>query len=494
MIYIQRDMLTCYTMKNETDTVSFDALIPLLMSKPSNMIYCESGRELCGIISMGDIRRAHSLQQNFVIPNRLFTKVNSHEYMKVRQIFKDAPSINALPIVDTQNHLIAAYSRWEDFTSHMNFDTIINHPSSFSFWSEAKHIALVRPSNLFQNKMELMLQWYTALTQTSSHVDIIERTDILDTFDAYDYVLFSDQDELRGTLELYYSFYNLYLPRTKFKTYLEMKQYYYKYIIGSATQALFSYLVNHNIDVVNIQTCDNHSLYWDNLKNELLAKYAISGNKKSSDLNSLTSEQQKDFFLDLYNEEYANSISRLPFEIEKRNGISKLCDSDTPYYHIYNGERLTVDQPEAYTKTIHFFGPCLIVGAFVEDQYTIESYLQRELNQNNLPVRVVNYGCWSSRQAIRNRIAQTTFHSGDILVYYCNANSQSYDGVYNLNLTDICEHNGMPASWFIDALPHCNHKANSFFADSIFVLLKNNIINSQNQFSKEVITYDDPIT
>ena len=465
MIYTKREKLTCYIIEDNSDQISFDALKPLLMDRPSNIIYCEKSGKLYGIISMGDIRRSYHCQQNFVTINKSFTKLFPGQYMKARQLFKDHNGINGLPIVDAHDRLLGAYTRWNDLISFTDFNYIKHNPRAISFWKTIKRIALVAPCDIFSAKKELMQQWYEALTEINIPVDVISKDSLPDVSNRYNYILFTDEDELRGTYELYYSLNNGYFDVSKERTFSQFINN-----MTDITASVFHTLMEKGIFVLTLQEADNHSSYYQNLLKDIFAKFQTADMFPT---NHLPQELMADFFQDLYSPEYAKAITHLPISISTDVGVSKLSDVESTYYNATNGERFTPWQPQTYTQTIYFFGPCVIVGAYVEDKYTIESFLQKKLNENNYSVRVVNYGCWPSNQTLLNRICQTTFQKGDIVVVY--THKQTYSNIPKLNLTDICEKNNIPASWLVNSVAHCNHMANQCHSDAIYSVLENRL-------------------
>ena len=76
----------------------------------------------------------------------------------------------------------------------------------------------------------------------------------------------------------------------------------------------------------------------------------------------------------------------------KRNpdGTSSLLDGDYPLRRIQNGKRMTAYQPEHFKNRIYVFGPCHFYGVNAPFDKTIESFLQKMLNEANLPYRVEN--------------------------------------------------------------------------------------------------------
>jgi cytidyltransferase-like protein len=147
-----------------------------------------------------------------------------------------------------------------------------------------------------------------------------------------------------------------------------------------------------------------------------------------------------------------------------------LKDADTPYYHVKDGERLTVGQPYEYDKSIWFFGPCMIRGRLAEDSHTIESYLQGLINEDGYKVRVVNCGVLQDELALWRRICATEFKKGDMVVVYCE--NKTFDGIPNLNLADCVERENVPAKWMVDDIRHCNHKLYRLYAEEIYKFIK----------------------
>lgn len=81
-------------------------------------------------------------------------------------------------------------------------------------------------------------------------------------------------------------------------------------------------------------------------------------------------------------------------KVEKKkkcsDGSVMLSDDNHPLLRIKNGKRETAYQPEHYNNKIYFFGPCHHYGTNAPFDKTIESYLQKMLNENGLPYRVEN--------------------------------------------------------------------------------------------------------
>ena len=84
-------------------------------------------------------------------------------------------------------------------------------------------------------------------------------------------------------------------------------------------------------------------------------------------------------------------IASSPQVITNPDGTTVMVDDSTkPLQNVKNGKRVTAYQPEHYKNRIYFFGQCIYYGVYAPFDKTLESYLQKMLNENNLPYRVEN--------------------------------------------------------------------------------------------------------
>lgn len=188
-------------------------------------------------------------------------------------------------------------------------------------------------------------------------------------------------------------------------------------------------------------------------------------------------ELRPDFFDDLYTEEYVNEILNIQYSIERKSGKGELKDCHSRYYNVKNGERCTTGQPDSFTKSVYFFGPCFVYGHYAEDSFTVESLLQKQINESKYGgggVRVVNCGSPSYSPYISRemaRIIDTPFRKGDIVVLYSN-NRKLAGADKNIDLVDSLKRNNINSSWIVDIPQHCNHKINSLYAEAIYNMLQ----------------------
>jgi cytidyltransferase-like protein len=424
---------------------------------------------------MGDIGRAADEGRDFVKVNKNFTKLSGREYMRARKIFHENEKINALPAVDEENQLLGDYARWDDHLAKSDFDT---GKYAKAFWEIRKKVALVMPGEQFPGKRARMEQWKSYLDAMGCETEVVRYCEVGEANDRNDIVLFADQNELRGMEVLYSAILGNSPGNRKFATFESISGDMHDYTwdelwnmqVNGALQRISAngiYLMTFNFDYRSAKD------YWEDFYDRINTKFAAIEKKPRC---MLYEEWWEIFFDEYYSYDYAQEISTYSRSHPsfKKKGAVYLKDNDTKLYHIKNGERLTVGQLSEYTKSIYFFGPCVVVGQFVEDAHTIESFLQERLNSNGYKIRVVNCGSWSDENALLSKICQTKFQRGDIAVV-AYAGDKSFDGIPNLNLADCWVREQLPVDWAVEHPWHCNYKANQVMANEIYDFLKNKL-------------------
>jgi len=471
MIYISREKLTCYIVIDDNDKVYFSKLNSVLMERPANVVYCEKDGKLYGIISMGDIARAYRKGKDFVVINKRFTSVKENEYMHVRNIFRNNNKINALPVVNDLNELIGSYIRWDDFVIVNNLTELKENKYVIDFF--AKKVALVRPCKAFVRKRQFMQRWKGNLLKAGMEILVIDAKEACDAFNFADYVIFTDEEEKRGIGTLYDNILNKEFNWNKSKTYAEI----YDGIsaeIGNKIGDQIGYgilktILSKGVYVFTLNCVGNESNYWKLLKESISDKYLKIGEERLGN-GYVYKEFRKDFFAELYSEEYSEKILNHGYSISHTDGISKLKDIDTETYKVTDGERLTLNQPLDFQRCIYFYGPCIVIGTNVADKHTIESFLQARLNVEGYRVKCVNYGNFEDQLTELNRVATTRFNKGDIAIIYIQ--NKKFDGIPSINLAEVCQKYKVPATWMTDDPRHSNHKLNHIYADEIFDRIK----------------------
>lgn len=328
----------------------------------------------------------------------------------------------------------------------------------------------MKSSDIFAKKKMKFMNFKEQMTEQGIHADCIAFDEIAEYLDKVPLMLFMDEEERRAAETLFSFIRRKDLGKTVFCTWKEFvleRRYDLNY------ESMNQYIKNireQGVYVLNlvIEQDAGNEAYFRQLNTEIQAKYELIGKEM---VNKVYPEMQRDFFDDLYTEEYADSLTHLNYSVETISGFKMLKDCCGRYYNVVEGERYTYGQPEDYERTVYFVGPCYIYGHHVEDRFTIESFLQDRLNQNGEKIRVVNCGSVYSAENkyfAWMRIKSLPFRAGDILVY----GGDAFENVTRLNLLDVCKEHDITAKWMTNAPGHCNHKINRLYADAIYQVLE----------------------
>lgn len=482
MVYKNYDELTVLKTTDYDEKISFNALAKSIITKPSNVIYCVQNGKLYGIISMGDIARAREMGLDAVFVNRCFTHILPNEYMKARKVFRERNNVNAIPITE-EEVLLGDYSRWDDLL-FVKYLLELKWDRKAMSGDESNSIVLVR--SCWINKQKIFRMFCEYLSLQGITVKCINYMEVVDYIFCEDLILFVDEDEKRAIETLLAFVLNIDFNRKILST-------FQKFIFEIEYNTLNAYLeelYSKGVHIVNLFYSENE---FSRLMNKKICdKFADMGEKVS---NVMPSGMYQEFFGELYGKEYVKEILRTRHPIETESGTGKLKDCKSKYYNVANGERYTVGQPDCFTKSIYFLGPCFIFGFYVEDSRTIESFLQSKINKSKYKVRVVNCGSPSYSACINlelARIIDISFNEGDIIVLY--SNNRTVKGrAENLDLINELRKRDVNVSWMVDAPCHCNHKINSIYADAIYDALepvmksadgKGSLIEKDNDFVK----------
>lgn len=461
----------------DEDTLCFEDIETLLRKKPSNIIYLEKNGKLDAIISMGDIFRARKQHKNAVKKNRSFKFLNSKSDICARRIFVAHSNINEIPVIDVNNKLKGAYTRWNDYTFMPVYKNMckLNCVDRF-FRGGVSRIAFVEPVDKIKKSKFGQVLENIASGKFSNKIDVIKISDLPKTFDNSDYVVFYDEDEMRGVGTLFNEILNVRFDWRLAKTcrsLIEQINEYNDHIIGIKT---FSELLNElnrsDINVFLLNCFDNGSEYYKSIVKEIETKCKMAGRDKLS--HYLAPEWYKDFFGELYTNEYAQEISHHFFSTEVKHGVRVLKDYESKCFNVVNNERVTVEQPNTPTRRIIFVGPCLIVGHLVEDSNTIESFLQKVINCNGYLAKVINLGSFSTPLEDAYRVSKLKLNSGDIIIAYIyNPESIRLEtDILGVNIVDILEKNNVSSCCFDDLLVHGNHYVNKLYANELFRIIE----------------------
>lgn len=466
MTYTEKNNLTVIELRADEESISISEIRRTLFEHPSNMIYCETDGKLSGLISTGDIYRALENGKGEVAVNKNFSYLYCGEYMKARTIFLQKPSINALPVILEDRTLIGEYTRWDDIQWLKN---TLNTGNGYhdATWFDGRKIALVQSENPVKEKLKIAEKINEQLKQRGVAVQCVDYPKAIQCLDLYDMFLFPDENELRAFIIL------LYIVLQKDCDKIDVLKTH-KSILKADNYRKRRYnfcldkLQNQGIGMLGLVL--RESEYSQNLSTALRNKFETAGEEMWRGI--IPKSTYKDFFDDLYDEEYIEQITSMETKgYENDRGILYLKECRSAFYNVINGERYTVDQPKEYEKSIYFVGPCYILGTFADDIHTIESQLQKRIGADGYQIRVVNCGCWGMDYCnILARISAIRLRKGDILVI-----DQPPENVAEMQYVDlnaVLEKNKVGVEWLNDFALHCNHKVYKLYADAIYESLE----------------------
>ncbi len=175
--------------------------------------------------------------------------------------------------------------------------------------------------------------------------------------------------------------------------------------------------------------------------------------EKEANLREKTSGEErksmiKEFCIRAENEDYYNEYKNK--QIINQHGYRHYADFAGERINIVREERLTVGNPASYKNTMWLFGPCLIHGTFVSDEYTIGSLLRKKVSSSYYIKNMGNM--FPSRHMIAR---DSVFKEGDIVIIYAYDETiyreagyaahslvEAYQQCPNLmeHIMDICNH------------------------------------------------------
>ena len=463
MIYTDRKYLSVLMLTEDRDYVTYDELIQVLTERPSDVVYIERDGILCGLLTGGRIERHCDEKARCVPFKKKYTYVRPGEYWRAREIFRDKKIVSALPVVSEDGRLLGDYKQWDDLIGTDYAELLCKDPYVLhSLKENIQDAVFVEPvvgGGAFREKM--FSWWRQKLEGEGIQLRVIRHCEIKDYIDAAKYFLFADKNEKRGIEIL-----NQYLcyEETINKWFLGITDYLYR--IGQLTNMSFlKELQNQGVFVLTFDFQENDNRFLSVLRKRIWKRNEEYG----VDSCKLPEELKESFFDELYCEAYKTQHFPLGMPSHGRFGITYLNDSETKILHIRDGERLTVNQPEEYNHCVYLYGPNVVAGAYVSDQYTISSLLQNKVNQSGYSCRVISRGTYVHGLINSERLQVESIKRGDIVVL--DVEGSPVEGLPLLNLTDALEKHDAPADWFMDHLRHCSHKANQVYTYAIYEAL-----------------------
>ena len=467
MVYIQKSFLPVVCLSEPIEEIGFPVLRDALRQHPSDFVYFEYGQKLYGLISMGDITRACANEKQSVTINTACSRVKKDDYILARKLFLNNVRLHALPVVDDSGALLGSFSRFDDLL-FLKYWNGWDHCRFISRYAGRKQrIALVQPVSPSPECSRQFEIWFEKLSSKGFHCEKITPDQVPDAYECFDLVLFTDEDQRRGARAVFLMEGRFNYDKERTLTFRDMT----RAMCEAPAEDIFLDLQSRGIKVLMLSMEWTDSEY----QKELLRYFCERSERCGNDLEYVHPEEAPLFYGSFYSEEYARNVGKHMFLTEKQVSHTRLKDCNDQYFHISEGERLTVGQPENAGSSIFFFGPCACIGPYVEDRHTIESFLQQILNDEGYLYRVVNYGCWEDPYSELIHITSTPMKKGDVAVVFFEG--RGFPSVENVDLLQVLEENRVPGEWMLNLPAHANACVHRLYAEAIFNRLKDGVLN-----------------
>ncbi len=454
MDFYTRSQLPIISFEEEPEFLDNALIRQALYEKPCNLVFVEVRDKLYGIASFGDVVRAG---EGPVPVNRNFTVLKGKQFMKAREIFREKTNILEIPVTDEEGRLTGMCSKNDDLLYLEYNRPWEGNRYARPFLNKHKVVRVVRTPKGDVRRQRLVDLWIEEFQKYGVSCEMIDLCDILELQMDQTPILFVDEELCLGSKFL--------IEGLNRHTYNTSITFTFRLFERKATElgfdALIAKLAESGIKVYNMrysteQNTEGRRRLWKSMyrMRELMGKPYVMPSYAQG------------FYEEFNVGDYAAEVGKLTFNIEASNVYSRLKDVKSRYLNVVNGERITVGQPSEAERSIWFFGPCLMVGGYVEDKHTIESFLQERLNREGYSCRVVNCGCYDTPYQEMIRITSTPMKPGDVVVLH--VDNQPFTAAESIDIMEILDRNNVPTEWLLDAPTHGNHKVNQIYADELF--------------------------
>ncbi len=512
---VKRDIgrLAVYPIDKEVEMLALKQFSDLYLKKTSDIVYITKDGKLYGIVCMEEALSSCT-QNGFVYINKTFTMMREGNVIEAHEIFKSRGKITKIPIVNEHDELVGDYSRWDDLRYvEQNHFLFMKEKTVKKILEPYESVYVIEPVEKrhpqyrnFIDYLECFKINYTILDKEQFAQILSERA----------ICIFMNEDERRGVQCLYglkssandsirenvfnmleasecnvrMATYRILLMQIKEENELEQLKINresdmpYSKIDNKAT-VLMTELQQRGVQCFCLYEYENGL---EEYRKKFMAGVSERLTKSPLDTTERMWTDDKmleEFYDDLYQrEDYRKGTVSKELSNAGRNFE---CGKDITerYFNSKDGKRITYFQPKEYIGTIYLLGPCVILGILAEDQYTIESYLQKKMLENRYWYRVVNCGAMSRPDGcMDSRLEEIGRYSkNDVVIFLSRIGGAA--GIKGASIENIFNKYQIPNQWVTDAYIHCNHKVNQIIAESMFDMmqgyLKKNVLDDDSQ-------------
>ncbi len=465
MDYYTREQIPILAFDEDPESIARELIRQALCEKPCNIVFIEVRGKLSGVASYGDILRAG---KGAIPVNRNFTFLKGKQFVKAREIFREKPNINEIPVVDAESRLLGMCSRNDDLLYLEYANPWEGNRYLKPLLDRVKTVCVVRPPEGDVRRRRIVDRWTEEFEKRGVPCESIDFEAVPRLQHEKTAILLADEETKQGAAATFIALDEDVCLADVVYTFREFERLSFEHgydelVRNLADSGIKIYNMYYTVD----ESTEGRRRLWNGMrdwKKQLESKDSL---KARYNRPYVFPDCARDFYGELYTESYAAEVGRFSFRIETNNVYSRLKDVKSRYLNVVNGERVTIGQPTEADRTIWFFGPCLIIGNYVEDRHTVESFLQERLNREGYSCKVVNCGCYeeSPYQEIIH-ITSTPMKPGDVVVF--NLDNRIFDAAESIDLTEILDQNDVPTGWLLEHPMHCNHKVNKIYADELF--------------------------
>ena len=464
MDFYERGQLPILSFDTAPDALDKKTVRRLLCEKPCNLVFVEVREKLYGIVSRGDVSRAKKAGSDIIPVNCDYSFIVGKQFMTAREIFREKKTIQEIPVVDREGRLTGMCSRTDDllYLDYLEYsDPWKNNRYIRPFLEQLEAAVFVRAPKGDTRRERVIDQWIGEFTKCGVRCELIDFAELPEKQDEDTVILVVDEEIDKGGYFVLES-----LDGSVYRSdHVHTFRTYERLMSDPAYDELIQKLADFGIKIYQLyysedENTEGRKRLWEGMRRWLEQPEARNVNPH------VTPSSAQGFYGELNQGTYAAEVGKLYFDLESNNVYTRLKDIQSRYLNIVNGERVTIGQPAEADRTIWFFGPCIIIGGFVEDQYTIESILQKKLNENGYSCKVVNCGCHETPYQEMIRITSTPMKPGDVVVMF--VDNRPVAGTESVDMVEILDKNNAPAEWLLDNPAHCNHKANALYANELY--------------------------
>ena len=464
MDYYLSGQLPVLTFDRNPGTVDLQTVCRALCERPFNLVLIREREKLIGVISQGDMIRAVDAGASRVPVNCGFTFLIGKRFMQAREIFQEKAAIREIPVVDASGRLAGLCTRSDDllyleYSSPWETNRYVR-----PFLESLKAARFVRVPGTDARRQHMISRWISEFEKCGVACEQIDVSQIAEKQEDGTPILLVDEEMSLGVhavLDV--------LGRTPFRPdVIRTFRAFEKEMSEHAYDELLRELSASGIRVYN--------LFFSRDESTEERRRLFEGMRRWRELPEASGSAPfvvpacaQGFYGELNVGNYASQVGKPYYSLESGRVYIRMKDVSSPYLNIVNGERVTVGQPERADRTIWFFGPCVVIGGFVEDRHTIESFLQERLNRDGYSCRVVNCGCYETPYQRMVRVTSAPIRPGDIVVLY--VRNHPVAGTVSVDLTELLAENSVPSEWLLDIPLHCNHKVNRIYAEELYRLM-----------------------